>query len=261
MSATRRKKSQHNVVKIPKLIMQTWKNDTVPEKWAKSPESIKECMPDWKYVLMTDDANRAFVEKHFPDFLPYYDAFPYGIQRADAIRYCWLYVHGGIYIDLDFEMQHSLESLFYNDAELYLVCSGNIGSVVTNSFMASKPKCRIWLDMIEYMKRDLEWWCKGKHMIVMNSTGPVALNYVIKESSVPYVNLPKTLMMPCSVCNIEHCNTDQAWLKPLPGSSWIAYDTVVYNYCMCNWRYIIVFLTILLIIIIVLFFLWYFDMW
>ena len=250
-----------NVVHIPKLIMQTWKNETVPDKWKASPASIQQYMPEWKYVLMTDEMNRKFVKKHFPDFLPYYDKFPYGIQRADAIRYCWLYVNGGIYMDLDIKLQHSLESLFYDDTQLYLVCSGNIGSVVTNSFMASKPGCVVWLQMIEYMKRELEWWCVGKHMIVMNSTGPVALNYVLKESVIPYVNLPKTLMMPCSVCNIDHCDVSQAWIKPLEGSSWISYDTMVYNYCMCNWRHIIAFVILALLALFVLFILWYYTIW
>jgi mannosyltransferase OCH1-like enzyme len=36
---------------------------------------------------MTDELNRKFIIDYFPSFLPYYDAFPYPIQRADAIRY------------------------------------------------------------------------------------------------------------------------------------------------------------------------------
>ena len=49
-------------VVIPKIIMQTWKNTQVPDHWKRSPESIKQHMSDWQYVLMTDDDNRKFVE-------------------------------------------------------------------------------------------------------------------------------------------------------------------------------------------------------
>lgn len=254
-------KSRHNVVKIPKIIMQTWKNNEVPDKWVESPKSIREYMPDWKYVLMTDEMNRKFVEKHFPDFLPYYDAFPYNIQRADAIRYCWLYINGGMYLDLDIQLQHDLSSLFYDEAKLYLVASGNIGSCITNSFMASKPKCKIWLRMIEYMKRDLSFYHVFKHSTVMASTGPVALNHVVKSSDVSYINLPTSLMMPCSVCDLAHCDSSQAWIKPLEGSSWISYDSQVLNMCMCNWRAILVIIALVIIVLVVIFILWYFDLW
>jgi mannosyltransferase OCH1-like enzyme len=130
-------------VSIPKIIMQTWKTQEVPEKWKISPLSIKNLMYDWKYILMDDEENRKFVENFFPDFLSFYDNFPYNIQRADAIRYMFLYMYGGVYMDLDFEVQQDLSILFKkeNSCEIFLVKSGNIGSFFTNSFMASKPKC------------------------------------------------------------------------------------------------------------------------
>src|SRR5437762_1813333 len=113
---------------IPRRIMQTWKTKNVPEHWKPSPLSIRQHMPDWEYTLMTDEDNRKFVAEHFPDFLPYYDRFPYPIQRADAIRYCWLYIHGGVYLDLDTVVQKSLEPLFEDGGDLFLVASGNLGS-------------------------------------------------------------------------------------------------------------------------------------
>lgn len=245
--STRRDKD--NKVKIPKIIMQTWKNRNVPDKWKCSPESIKKHMPGWKYVLMTDTDNRRFVKKYFPDFLKYYDAFPYGIQRADAIRYMWLYVYGGIYMDLDFEMLHPLDHLFTSGAEVYLVNSGNVGSCITNSFMASKPGCKLWLEMIEAMKNpELSWYHMGKHMCVMNTTGPLMLNYVAKNSKIVYSVLPGKLIMPCSVCNIS-CDVGDAYMRPLEGSSWISYDTQFYNFFLCNWKPLVVMIVLLLLVI------------
>jgi mannosyltransferase OCH1-like enzyme len=239
-------------VTIPKLIMQTWKNKDIPKKWAISPKSIKKYMPDWEYVLMTDKDNRKFVKKHFPDFLPYYDGFTHNIQRADAIRYMYLYVNGGIYMDLDFEVQHSLDDLFVSDSEVYLVSSGNIGSYITNSFMASKPGCRLWLEMIEAMKKPLPWYYLGKHIEVMCSTGPVMLNHVVKNSTVVYSVLPPKLIMPCSVCE-SCCKAEGAYLRPLEGSSWVTYDTKFYNFFLCKWRKLLVVLGILLFILLIVF--------
>ena len=244
-----------NEVKIPKVIMQTWKTRRIPKHWRESPLSIKEHMPDWDYVLMTDEDNEKFCREFFPDFLPYYLDFPHAIQRADAIRYMWLYIHGGIYMDLDVVIVKPLDPLFYEEADLYLCSSGNIGSCLTNSFMASKPGCQMWLKMIEHMKKPKPAWAVGKHMEVMNTTGPVALNYLVKKRGYTYHALPAKLVMPCSVCNIDNCQIDKdTYLRPLIGSSWIGMDTKVMNFFMCNWRSVVVIgiiLFILLIIIIV----------
>jgi mannosyltransferase OCH1-like enzyme len=238
-------------VKIPKIIMQTWKDKNVPRKWRKSPESIREFMKDWQYVLMTDEDNRKFVQEHFPGFLPYYDAFEYNIQRVDAIRYMWLYIHGGIYMDLDFVLMKPLDNLFkeITNAEVYLVSSGNIGVYITNSFMASKPRCGLWLEVIERMKRTLAWYYVGKHMKVMNTTGPIMLTHVVTNSSYPYIRLPKAQINPCSVCDLR-CPLGDTYLRPLEGSSWTGIDTTVYNYFMCNWKPVTIFVVLILVFII-----------
>ena len=242
-----------NKVCIPKIIMQTWKTKTVPEKWKHSPISIKKRMPDWKHVLMTDEDNETFVKKHFPWFWPTFRDFEYNIQRADAIRYMWLYIHGGIYMDLDMILQKPLDDLFYTNNELFLVCSGNIGGVITNSFMASKPKCKVWLHMLEHMTEKLPWWCVGKHLKVMYSTGPIGLNNIVKKNTITtYVALPNKLITPCSVCDVSHCKSDIAYVLPLEGSSWISYDTVFYLFWFCHWKEAIFAIFILLITLIAL---------
>lgn len=237
-------------VRIPKIIMQTWKDHNIPLKWKSSRDSIFTHMKDWKYVLMTDEDNRNFVEKHFPDFLSYYDNFEYNIQRVDAIRYMWLYVHGGIYMDLDFELLKPIDDFFKTDSDLYLVSSGNIPTYITNSFMASKPGSNIWLDVIEHMKKPSPFYRFGKHMRVMMTTGPIMLTNVISKYGYSYTRLPKAKFNPCSVCNI-HCNTDDAFMRPLEGSSWIGLDTRIYNYFMCNWKSFSIIITVLIFLIII----------
>lgn len=238
---------------IPKIIMQTWKTRQVPDKWKSSPQSIAKQMGDWDYILMTDDDNRHFIATHFPDFLPYYDKFEYPIQRADAIRYAWLYIKGGVYLDLDTVVQRRLDPLFENGGDLFFVASGNVGSYLTNSFMASRPRHPVWLEMIEEMKKPLSHWYVGKHLKVMNSTGPMMLNYVVKKSHYVYSMLPAKLTMPCSVCD-SVCVADDSYILPLEGSSWTSWDTKFYNFCLCNTRFVIAIILIILLIL----FLWWF---
>lgn len=233
---------------ISKQIFQTWKTNKVPEKWVESPKSIKEHMPDWKYVLMTDDDNRKFVAKHFPDFLSHYDKFPHPIQRADAIRYCYLYINGGLYMDLDIKLQKPLDELLTGD--ICLVCSGNIGSCITNSIMYSaKPGHKLWLDCIEEMKKPVPWYTLSKHFEIMSSTGPVMLNRVVKKSLYTYSLLPTKSIMPCSVCD-QKCVSDTAYAVPLEGGSWNSWDSLTLNFLMCNWKSVVMFIVLVVVFII-----------
>jgi len=246
-SSTRRGLKQ---VQIPKIIMQTWKNQDIPNKWKPSTKSIKRYMPEWKHIIMTDEDNRKFIKKHFPDFLHYYDKFPYNIQRADAIRACWLYVYGGIYMDLDIEILKPLDSLFYQKHGIYLVNSGNFSSYTTNSFMASQPRNPIWLEYIEQMKKSPNKWVMGKHFTVMTTTGPMALTNVLKNTHNLYTLLPSKLLMPCSVCD-DRCDVNDSYLRPLEGQSWNAWDSKFFNFFLCHWKKVIILVIVLIILIII----------
>jgi len=221
---------------VPKIIMQTWKNEIVPDKWKTSVESIKKFMPDWKHVLMTDQDNLDFCKLHFPEFYDTFVKFQYPIQRADAIRYMWLYINGGVYMDLDLELVSSLEELF-DQGKIFLVPSGNVGSWYTNSFMASAPRQDFWLDCIEAMKKSTPWYM-SKHFTVMFSTGPGMLTGEIKKFNEPFVRLPPAELMPCSVCE-NPCVRTGKYLRNLEGQSWNSWDSTVLNCFLCNWNWMV----------------------
>ncbi|KAI9549595.1 MIPC synthase [Daphnia sinensis] len=166
---------------IPRIIWQTWKTRDIPEQWQVGYDSVRTLNPGWRHVLMTDEDNRAFVQKHFPGFLNIYDAFPYPIQRADAIRYMLLYVHGGIYLDLDYEALRPFDDLVL-DRPVGLVKSGNIGSFATNSLMvAARRHHPFWLECIAEMRRPPPLWAVSKHLVVMATTGPLMVHRVAKR--------------------------------------------------------------------------------
>src|SRR3990167_1838672 len=241
---------------IPKIIFQTWKTHDVPEHWKKSPESIRKYMPEWEYVLFSDDDNRRFVEDHFPYFLSYYDSFQYPIQRADAIRYMWLYINGGLYLDLDIELIGSLDHLF-EEGDIFFTSSCNAPSSLTNSIMASKKGHRLWLEMIEEAMKPTAWYAVTRHLKVMMSAGPDMVDRVVKRSNHSFVLVPKNLVNPYCLCDREYKKRD-ALIKPLKGGSWMEdYEQEIYRTLYCNQGVIavgVILLLILLIVIAVIFF-------
>ena len=239
------------MIQIPKIVMQTWKTSEVPDHWKASQRGIKRHMPDWEYRLMTDVDNREFVQEHFPDFLETYDNFEYNIMRADAIRYMWLYVHGGVYMDLDVMLIKPIDELFYEDHDVYLTPSGNIKSIYTNAFMASKPKMQFWLECLHEMKKPYKFWQFGKHLKVMATTGPMMVTRVAKHQPRHTTNigtLPGELIITCTVCDEKPCDVNRGYARTLDGSSWVASDTKAMIFCSCHWKEIIVTVIILTIV-------------
>lgn len=258
---------------LPKLIMQTWKNEDIPEKWRSSQDKIVELHSPkiikrnkvrihkgnknkWKYVLMTDEDNRAFVARYFPQYLEMYDGFDHPIQRADVIRYMWLYINGGVYMDLDYEPMRNIEPLFNSGAEVYLIKSPNMAKYLTNSFMASKPRCSFWLEVLEEVKARTklrEWWAHGKHLKVMMTTGPGVVSKAVENTRVPYTILPQNLVNNISVQDFKKMpNRDEidTFLYPLEGCSWGGMDTKLANWAYQNPLLSIFFAGIIILVII-----------
>ena len=262
-----------NVV-IPKIIMQTWKTTELPEKWKPTQVSIDKYMPMWRYVLMTDEMNRVFVAEHFPSFLAQYDAFPYPIQRADAIRYCWLYVNGGLYLDCDFELLGPLDELFTeptmetNSAspsqghDLFLLASSNTPDIITNGFIAAKPGNKVFLDMLEEMKKPPGLSSIERHLLVMNTTGPLAFNRVVRQNNTAFKQLPSSKLNPYTLCEKEY-NKPNTLMRPLEGSSWVGGAASVYQWCYCqsiNGVNYLLISGVVIVLILVLMLMWYFNM-
>jgi len=252
-----------------RIIFQTWKNNDVPDHWKPSVDSIFENMPGWEYRLMTDEDNENFIKQYFPDFLEVYQKFPYNIQRADAIRYCVMAkaaeafgenIEVIVYMDLDFVVRMPLDPIFdVEKAEAYFVPSGNVMQTLTNSFMAGRPGAKVFYECVQEMQDNglnPKWYIHGKHMIVMNSTGPIMLNRIANMGKSTYLKVPPKLFMPCSACNLDCDIPEDAYLRPLEGGSWNGWDSKFYNMCMCHYDTLapVILLIIILVILLLLYF-------
>jgi mannosyltransferase OCH1-like enzyme len=221
---------------IPKIVMQTWKNHQLPEHWEAGQISVKKHLIDhgWRHVFMTNEDNWHFVQTHFPQYAQVYQNLPYDIQRADMIRYMWLYVHGGLYLDMDFLVNRPLEPLFttVSSAELYLIQSPN-GHILTNCFMASQPRCPFWLECLEYIRHYQVPWYYTKHFHVLCSTGPFMLQYVYQGyGQAAACLIPSQLVLPCKICEVAICRST-GYLKQVTGQTWNAWDSWIFNLFYC----------------------------
>ncbi len=242
---------------IPKIIFQIWIGDKpLPLEFQKARQSIFEVLPDWKYIEINNSNHEEFVKQYFPDFLKYYISFPYLIQRVDAIRYMFLYIYGGIYIDMDYIVLKSFNEIIKHMDEsektIGLMKSNNT-NILTNSFIISRPKEEFWLHCIENMKTPLKFWVIGKHMKVLKSTGPYMLSETYDRfENKEHIIIFNQLSVPCNICHLKkkQCQHSQEYfILPIEGNSWHSWDSTLLNWIYCSIYHILFFICIFIIII------------
>ncbi|TGO22642.1 hypothetical protein BPAE_0160g00180 [Botrytis paeoniae] len=156
---------------IPKIIHQTYINESIPERWKAGQQSCIELHDDYEYKLWTDEASRAFIAAEYPWFLDTFDSYPFPIQRADSIRYFVLAHYGGIYIDLDDGCKRRLDPLLSYPAWL----RRTIPTGISNDAMGSVPQHPFFLRVIESLPAYNRNWGMP-YITVMYSTGPLFLS-------------------------------------------------------------------------------------
>ncbi len=81
------------------VLHQTWKSSVLPE-W--SAAAVSSCrVHTTKFVLHSDEDNRALFATQFAELLRGYDALQEGVSKSDMARLLFMHVWGGVYLDLD----------------------------------------------------------------------------------------------------------------------------------------------------------------
>ena len=74
-------------MRIPKIVHQLWKTETLPPRWEAAAQSVRNYHKGWEYRLWTDDMMDAFVKLNYPEFYPIFSGFNRHIMRVDVFRY------------------------------------------------------------------------------------------------------------------------------------------------------------------------------
>jgi mannosyltransferase OCH1-like enzyme len=97
---------------IPKILHLTWKSKSLPPDFQFLVQKMAALHPDWQIRLWTDEEMMAFVkEKGAPHQFQKYSDYIKTIQCCDYFRVFVLYVMGGVYLDLDIDLDRSFDEL------------------------------------------------------------------------------------------------------------------------------------------------------
>lgn len=126
----------------------------------------------WKVLEWEDDDIEMFVKSTFPMYYkPFMEMEP-PIRRIDAVRYLWMYEHGGLYLDMDVECIRSVDKLI--DAFPKGSTAWIMGFPEPFVMMSTKGNF-FWLYAFERILRD---WRKYN---VRSTGGPQGLDRIAKN--------------------------------------------------------------------------------
>lgn len=238
---------------IPKIVHLSYKSEEeILPMWKEVLPAWKKTNPTWEIKFWSDEENERLIQEEFPWFYETYKNFNYNIQRADAVRCCYLYKYGGLYIDMDHLPIEKIDTIFYNnenknDNQIYLTMSSNVPRF-TNSFMASKPGCKFWIDYLREISNTKTKWYWTNFFEVMNTTGPMQLDKLVKKTNITIGYINPNLIQPCDMCNVtDKCSS--IYLKKIQGQTWNLVDSKIVNFLFCNKKFTIILIILILYII------------
>ena len=219
---------------VPKIIHQTFKTRKVPQRWLEPFNSCQALHPvdqGWTHMFWTDASSRHFIDDHYPWFTPTYSAYPYNIQRVDAIRYFALYHFGGIYLDLDMGCRKSLDSLRNNS--LIFPKTSPIG-FSNDVFLASKNHPFL-MRLIQELPSWTGTFLLGntwgtKYPTVMLSTGPLFASIILARWSWETNRTPATGGIFSILPPALYSNGPDQYFRMFSGSSWHGSDAKFITY-------------------------------
>lgn len=122
---------------VPRRIYQSFDVADVPPRIAESSDSWRRLNPGFEYRFFDAHARIAFIKKHFSPVI--YNAFRLvraGALQADLFKYCVLYHHGGVYVDVGCVATESLPQ----DWPDFVAVKDRQSNKVLTSFIYTAPK-------------------------------------------------------------------------------------------------------------------------
>ena len=182
--------------KIPKIIIQTWKDDNLSEVFKYLSDKIKNLHPDFEYKFFTDKDIELFIKENYFEYYNLFNNFKYPIQKFDFFRYLAVYHYGGFYLDMDMDMYINFEELckyncifpqeFKQNTDFYLQNNGMKFLLGNYAFAASKKNkfLKYCIDNIvnDSIFPNIDNFAKEKY--VYYKTGPV----LVSASYMEYIN-------------------------------------------------------------------------
>jgi mannosyltransferase OCH1-like enzyme len=174
---------------IPLNIFQTWHTLDLPPKMKENVELLQHENPEFKYHLYDDNMCREFIKNNFDEEVVYsFDKLKPGAYKADLWRYCVLYIHGGIYLDIKYKCVNNFKLIELTQKEHWVLDMDKIG--VYNALIVCKSQNEILLKAIHKIVKNVKNKFYGYRDL--HPTGPTLLSELFTQSEKNKFNMYHT---------------------------------------------------------------------
>jgi mannosyltransferase OCH1-like enzyme len=177
---------------IPHYFFQIWINEenTVPSLIKQSFDRIQQDNPEFECQLYNKNDCIKFLETHYnEDVQRAYHAIIPGSFKADLMRYCILYMKGGIYLDAKMKPINGFKLMDVTDKEYFTKDFESSGGGIANAFIVCKQSNPILLNAINTIVKHVDEEFYGNSPL--EPTGPLLLKKQFTEEELN--NLEYTL--------------------------------------------------------------------
>lgn len=185
-----------DIPKIPKIIHQIWIGPKpLPEICKKLGNNWKKFHPAWEYKLWTNETIQEILSQMPLEHRELYDQADDWRGKADILRYHILYLHGGLYVDMDSLCLASFDEL-HHYYDFYTGISHNNGwreEILNNATIACSPGHPIMRYVLDNIKKDSAGhWIKIYGVLYFSN---IVLDVLFSASGVN-IALPSNIFYP-----------------------------------------------------------------
>ena len=149
--------------------------------------------PEYNFILLDRKACENFLKKYFiSDVLTAFNTLKPNAYKCDLFRYCWLYIHGGVYSDSKMELQLPLREIIPPDISFIaakdILLENGEGFPLLNSFIATVPGHPFLKATIEDVVNNIKRRSYGNN--ALDPTGPYAFGRAVNRvlnSNKPFI--------------------------------------------------------------------------
>lgn len=168
--------------------------------------NIKEYAPEYNHVVYDDNDIITFLKKYYnQNVIDTFINLKSGAHKADLARYCLLYIHGGVYMDIKTKLIKPLKEIFTENDIIYSVLS-NDKDHIYQGVISTPPKQYLFLKLINFIIRiqnpsSYHLFCKDFYYNIFDDVGYIKPGLLLGKYNKYYLFQEK-----CSTTDIAMCN-------------------------------------------------------
>lgn len=228
---------------IPRHIHQIFwdfsgKNKPIKKMWKHVPNMWKQMHPNWNYTLWNDKMILQLIDTYFPTYKSLYNSYKkYPIIQCDIARLMILFIHGGMYIDMDVEPRKPFDDLFeqYEQQGVYVLIPPEKLQNISNWLIISPANHAFIGRNISKLKpfSKLSWWYYlAPNARVFHAAGPdhISKQYeYYKKRKNDIKKLPSHFQKELkeSFFHTKKKKCDTCYVNHLKGSTWLEWHSYI----------------------------------